>query len=123
MSLLGCKQPVGTKHLALARAILHDSPVYIFDEATSNVDVESEEDIMRAVCELARTKAVVVISHRLANAVPAQKIYVLDHGAIAGTGTHDELLKTCETYSTLWSAQAALERLSAGTKEVIQDAE
>lgn len=111
------------QRLALARAILHDSPVYIFDEATSNVDVESEEDIMRAVCELARTKAVVVISHRLANAVPAQKIYVLDHGAIAGAGTHDELLKTCETYSTLWSAQAALERLSAGTKEVAQDAE
>ena len=111
------------QRLALARAILHDSPVYIFDEATSNVDVESEEDIMRAVYELARIKAVVVISHRLANAVPAQKIYVLDYGAIADTGTHDELLKTCETYSTLWSAQTALERLSAGTKEVAQDAE
>ena len=111
------------QRLALARAILHDSPVYIFDEATSNVDVESEEDIMRAVCELARTKAVIVISHRLANAVPAQRIYVLDHGVIAGTGTHDELLETCKTYSTLWSAQAALERLSAGTEEVTQDAE
>ena len=111
------------QRLALARAILHDSPVYIFDEATSNVDAESEEDIMRAVCELARTKAVIVISHRLANAVPAQRIYVLDHGVIAGTGTHDELLETCETYSTLWSAQAALERLSAGTEEVTQDAE
>ena len=78
---------------------------------------------MRAICELARTKAVIVISHRLANAVPAQRIYVLDHGVIAGTGTHDELLETCKTYSTLWSAQAALERLSAGTEEVTQDAE
>lgn len=111
------------QRLALARAILHDSAVYIFDEATSNVDVESEEDIMRAICELARTKAVIVISHRLANAVPARRIYVLDHGTVAGTGTHDELLKTCETYSTLWSAQVALERLSAGTKEVAQDVE
>ena len=100
--------------LSLARAILHNSPVYIFDEATSNVDVESEQDIMDAVCGLARYKAVIVISHRLANAVPARRIYVLDHGVLAGAGTHEELLAGCEAYGALWNAQAELEKLSAG---------
>ena len=102
------------QRLSLARAILHNSPVYIFDEATSNVDVESEQDIMDAICGLARYKAVVVISHRLVNAVPARRIYVLDHGALAGAGTHEELLAGCAEYRALWDAQAELERLSAG---------
>lgn len=102
------------QRLSLARAVLHNSPVYIFDEATSNVDVESEQDIMDAICGLARYKAVVVISHRLVNAVPARRIYVLDHGALAGAGTHEELLAGCAEYRALWDAQAELERLSAG---------
>ena len=102
------------QRLSLARAILHNSPVYIFDEATSNVDVESEQDIMDAICGLARYKAVVVISHRLVNAVPARRIYVLDHGVLAGSGTHEELLAGCAEYRALWNAQAELERLSAG---------
>lgn len=102
------------QRLCLARAILHNSPVYVFDEATSNVDVESEEAIMEAVCELGRYKAVVVISHRLANALPAQRIYVLDHGEVVGAGTHEELLASCGKYADLWSAQVELERLSAG---------
>ena len=102
------------QRLSLARAILHNSPVYIFDEATSNVDVESEQDIMDAVCGLARYKAVVVISHRLVNAVPARRIYVLDHGVLAGAGTHEELLAGCAEYRALWDAQAELEKLSAG---------
>lgn len=102
------------QRLSLARAILHNSPVYIFDEATSNVDVESEQDIMDAICGLARYKAVVVISHRLVNAVPARRIYVLDHGVLAGAGTHEELLAGCAEYRALWDAQAELERLSAG---------
>lgn len=102
------------QRLSLARAILHNSPVYIFDEATSNVDVESEQDIMDAICGLARYKAVVVISHRLVNAVPARRIYVLDHGVLAGAGTHEELLAGCAAYGALWNAQAELERLSAG---------
>lgn len=102
------------QRLCLARAILHNSPVYVFDEATSNVDVESEEAIMEAVCELARYKAVVVISHRLANALPAQRIYVLDHGQVVGAGTHEELLASCGKYAELWSTQVELERLSAG---------
>ena len=102
------------QRLSLARAILHNSPVYIFDEATSNVDVESEQDIMDAICGLARYKAVVVISHRLVNAVPARRIYALDHGVLAGAGTHEELLTGCAEYRALWDAQAELEKLSAG---------
>lgn len=102
------------QRLSLARAILHNSPVYIFDEATSNVDVESEQDIMDAICGLARYKAVVVISHRLVNAAPARRIYVLDHGVLAGSGTHEELLAGCAEYRALWNAQSELERLSAG---------
>lgn len=113
------------QRLSLARAILHNSAVYIFDEATSNVDVESEQDIMDAICGLARYKAVVVISHRLVNAVPARRIYVLDHGALAGAGTHEELLAGCAEYRALWDAQAELEKLSAGdaTMDVVADVE
>lgn len=113
------------QRLSLARAILHNSPVYIFDEATSNVDVESEQDIMDAICGLARYKAVIVISHRLVNAVPARRIYVLDRGVLAGAGTHEELLAGCEQYRALWSAQAELERLSAGdaAMDAVADAE
>ena len=108
------------QRLSLARAILHNSPVYIFDEATSNVDVESEQDIMDAICGLARYKAVVVISHRLVNAVPARRIYVLNHGVLAGSGTHEELLAGCAEYRALWDAQSELEKLSAG--DAVMDA-
>ena len=113
------------QRLSLARAILHNGPVYIFDEATSNVDVESEQDIMDAICGLARYKAVVVISHRLVNAVPARRIYVLDHGVLAGAGTHEELLAGCAEYRALWDAQSELEKLSAGgaAMDVVADAE
>ncbi len=97
------------QRLALARAILANSPVYIFDEATSNIDVESEEAIMAAIRELARYKAVVVISHRLANVTAARNIYVLDGGHVVGSGTHQELLGRCATYQHLWSTQSALE--------------
>ena len=103
------------QRLAFARALLKDSPVYIFDEATSNVDVESEAVLMSAVHELARSKAVVVISHRLANVVGAQRIYVLSDGEVVGSGPHEELLETCPTYRELWDAQ---QRLEAYGKEV-----
>jgi ATP-binding cassette subfamily B protein len=98
------------QRLALARAMLAQSPVYIFDEATSNIDVESEEHIMAAIRELARYKAVLVISHRLANVVDARRIYVLDHGAVVGEGTHTELLETCPRFRELWDAQKSLEQ-------------
>ncbi len=106
------------QRLALARAICANSPVYIFDEATSNIDMESEEDVMAAVRELARYKAVVVISHRLANTVGARRIYVLDGGRVAGSGTHEELLGSCEAYRRLWATQSELESFAAKTGAV-----
>ena len=98
------------QRLALARALLHDSPVYIFDEATSNIDVESENDIMREIHELAKSKTVILVSHRLANVVGADHIYVLDHGTVAESGSHEELLSRHGLYERLWSAQQTLEQ-------------
>lgn len=102
------------QRLALARALLHDSPIYIFDEATSNIDVESENDIMEQIHELAKTKTVILISHRLANVVPAGRIYVLEHGAVAESGTHEELLRENGVYAKLWNAQQELENYGKG---------
>ena len=98
------------QRLALAMALLHDSPVYIFDEATSNIDVESENDIMREIHELAKSKTVILVSHRLANVVGADHIYVLDHGIVAESGSHEELLAHHGLYERLWSAQQTLEQ-------------
>lgn len=98
------------QRLALARALLHDSPVYIFDEATSNIDVESENDIMREIHELAKSKTVILVSHRLANVVGADHIYVLDHGIVVESGSHEELLARHGLYERLWSAQQTLEQ-------------
>lgn len=98
------------QRLALARALLHDSPVYIFDEATSNIDVESENDIMRQIHELAKSKTVILVSHRLANVVGAGHIYVLDHGTVAESGSHEELLSRHSLYERLWTAQQTLEQ-------------
>ena len=97
------------QRLALARALLHDSPVYIFDEATSNIDVESENDIMAGIHRLAGRKTVILISHRLANVTKADNIYVLDHGHPAGQGTHEALLAQGGLYADLWNRQQALE--------------
>ena len=97
------------QRLALARALLHDSPVYIFDEATSNIDVESENDIMAEIHRLAKTKTVILISHRLANVAQADNIYVLDSGNIAEHGSHKELLQNHGLYERLWNAQQTLE--------------
>ena len=102
------------QRLALARARLHDSPVYIFDEATSNIDVESENEIMAQIHALAKTKTVIVISHRLANVCDADNIYVLDQGRIAESGSHGELLKKTGVYARLWNAQQTLENLTKG---------
>ena len=99
------------QRLALARAILHDSPVYIFDEATSNIDVESENDIMARIRTMAGQKTVILISHRLANVEPADRIYVLRDGKIAEAGLHRELLARKGEYARLWHAQQELENL------------
>ncbi len=105
------------QRLALARALLHDSPVYIFDEATSNIDVESENDIMAEIHRLARTRTVILITHRLANAAAADRIYVLDGGRVAESGTHEALLAGNGAYAELWRTQQELENYGTG-KEV-----
>ena len=97
------------QRLALARALLHDSPCYIFDEATSNIDAESEEDIMRVIHYLARTKTVILISHRLANVVDSDYIYLLSEGRVAEAGTHDQLMAANGGYAELFRSQRALE--------------
>ena len=102
------------QRLALARALLHDSPVYIFDEATSNIDVESENDIMAQIHALAGRKTVVLISHRLANVTLSDRIYVLDHGSVVESGTHRELLAQNGLYASLRNAQQALENYEKG---------
>ena len=97
------------QRLALARALMHDRNIYIFDEATSNIDMESEDDIMREVLNLAKTKTVILISHRLANVVNADNIYVLEAGRVAEAGKHNELLAKNGVYSRLWNVQYELE--------------
>ncbi|WP_433440789.1 ABC transporter ATP-binding protein/permease [Pseudoflavonifractor sp.] len=105
------------QRLALARALLHDSPVYIFDEATSNIDPDSENDIMEQIILLSREKTVVLITHRLANVTAAQRIYVMDGGRLAGAGTHAALLSQGGHYAKLWESQQALEKIGMCEKE------
>ena len=104
------------QRLALARALLHDSPIYIFDEATSNIDVESENDIMALIREMAATgeKTILLISHRLANVVEADRIYVMEAGNVTEQGTQEELLAKNGTYARLWNAQQSLENHGKG---------
>ena len=99
------------QRLAMARALLHDSPIYLFDEATSNVDAESENDIMQAIRGLAGRKTVILISHRLANVVDSDCIYVMEKGKIAEQGRHAELLAKNGVYNRLYQAQKQLEDL------------
>ncbi len=106
------------QRLAMARALLHDSPVYIFDEATSNIDRESENEILEQIHRLARTRTVILISHRLANAVPADTIYVLEDGRVAEQGSHRELLRNHGLYTKLWNTQQELEHYGEGGKAV-----
>ena len=98
------------QRLALSRALLHNSPIYIFDEATSNIDVESEDDIMEQIYHLAKTKTVILISHRLANVVQADHIYVMKHGNITEQGTHERLMEQQGTYYELYHSQKQLEQ-------------
>lgn len=97
------------QRLALARALLHDTPVYIFDEATSNIDVESEEMIMEVIRELAKTRTVLLISHRLANVVTSDCIYMMVQGEIREAGTHQKLMQKDGSYQKLFESQQKLE--------------
>lgn len=104
------------QRLALARAMLHDSPVYIFDEATSNVDVESENEIMEEIQQLAKTKTVILITHRLANAQGTDGICAMESGAVKEFGTHAELLAKGGVYAQLWNTQQNLEQFAQEVK-------
>lgn len=98
------------QRLAIARALLKkDASIYIFDEAASNIDIESEELIMNVIHELAKTKTVLLISHRLANVVKSDMIYFLQDGSIKESGTHEELMKQNGAYQHLYESQMALE--------------
>ena len=106
------------QRLAMARALLHDAPVYLLDEATSNIDAESESAIIELVHELARTKTVIMISHRLAALRGADCIYVLEDGRVVESGPHDALVEASGAYARLWGQQAELEAFARGeTKE------
>ena len=107
------------QRLALARALLHDSPVYIFDEATSNIDVESEELIMDVIRQLAETRTVLLISHRLANVVSSDCIYMLDQGLIREQGTHQQLMEQKGSYCKLYESQQQLEKWSEDRAEAV----
>ena len=97
------------QRLAIARALLADAPVYIMDEATSNIDVESEELIMDVIHEMAKTRTVLLISHRLANVVQSDRIYFLKDGEIRERGKHEELMALDGDYRHLYESQRALE--------------
>ncbi|MDY5730794.1 MAG: ABC transporter ATP-binding protein/permease [Eubacteriales bacterium] len=102
------------QRLALARALLHNAAIYIFDEATSNIDVESELAIVEQIKALAKYKAVLFISHRLANTQEADCIYVLENGKLQEHGKHSALLEQNGYYAKLWNAQQALENFKGG---------
>ena len=105
------------QRMALARALLYDSPVYIFDEATSNIDVESENDIMAQIQLLAKTRTVILISHRLANVVGAENIYVMEAGMVRQSGNHETLLECGGPYAKMWKVQQELEHYRGGEEK------
>lgn len=108
------------QRFAIARALLRATPVYVFDEATSSVDVESGELIHAAIHELAEHATVLMITHRLAEAADAGRIMVFDHGKVAETGTHEALLASGGEYAKLFHAQESVERIAAGGAAVVQ---
>ena len=97
------------QRLALAVALVADKEIYAFDEATSNIDGDSEAIIMDSIRKLSKAKNVIVISHRLANVVPADNIYFMSDGEVKESGTHDELIAKGGEYARLFNAQKALE--------------
>ena len=97
------------QRLALAVNLVADKDIYIFDEATSNIDIESESVIMRNIKALSVVKSVIVISHRLENVVPSDLIYYMDNGEVRESGTHAALMAQQGGYFALYTAQKALE--------------
>lgn len=105
------------QRLALARALLHNADFYIFDEATSNIDVESEEIILNFINRLKEEKTIVMISHRLANAVKADQIYVLQQGELVEQGHHQSLIEQHGIYYEMFNQQKALENIRQGGQQ------
>jgi ABC-type multidrug transport system fused ATPase/permease subunit len=97
------------QRLALAVNLVADKDIYVFDEATSNIDIESEAIIMHNIKELSKVKSVIVISHRLANVVPADNIYYMENGEIKEVGEHNLLMNAESGYSKLYTTQKQLE--------------
>ena len=105
------------QRLSIARALLHDSGVYIFDEATSNIDIESEEIIMQVIEAMKKDKIVSLISHRLANVVNCKCNYVFSHGKLIGNGSHDQLMQENQEYHQLVKTQQEIENYGGKTSE------
>ena len=103
------------QRLALAVNLVADKDIYVFDEATSNIDIESEAIIMRNIKTMSEEKAVIVISHRLANVVPADNIYFIEEGEVKESGGHAQLMAKNGGYAKLFNAQKELEE---GYKDV-----
>lgn len=99
------------QRLNIARAMLKDSPIYIFDEVTSNIDCESEDDIMKVILNIAKDKTVILISHRLQNVVKSDKILMLKNGEITEEGTHKILIDANKDYAELFNTQKSLEEV------------
>ena len=99
------------QRLAIARALLHNTPIYVFDEATSSVDAESEAVILNTIRELAQSATVIMITHRMAHAVTADQVVVFDHGRVAETGTHAALMARGGVYADLFRAQQVIEHV------------
>lgn len=109
------------QRLALARALLHDTPVYIFDEATSNIDMESEEMIMEVIRQLSRTKTILLISHRLANVVESDRIYMMEKGEAVQAGTHRKLMEEEGPYRRLFRYQSELEAYGREERKAVTE--
>lgn len=101
------------QRLALAIALVSDKDIYVFDEATSNIDIDSEAIIMKNIKAISEEKSVIVISHRLANVVPADNIYYMEDGEVKESGSHDELMAAKQGYARLYTAQKTLEQAYA----------
>ena len=105
------------QRLAIARALLADKDMYIFDEATSNIDLESEEAILQVIQEMTKTKTILMITHRLSTIATADCIYVLKDGSCIENGTHEELMMQHGMYASMYTKQQELEQFYGGSED------